>query len=254
MYDFVNTVPPTAIQEVSMFTLPYQASIDFGAVVSDIAEELNSSCTGTKLDNIKLVCTYTTDEYDIPIFNPTEIDTIKNSRSIYEIFYVIRPHWSWHSHHLLPVIIKRVGSSRALQLLEKFEAKIMYNKKLKDFNEMLIKWNKPIPPDYCKMVGIVDKDYNEIVLEDCFKIDSYISENLGQFQCVEYNKSDSVQFVWLIPMAAVDKLCKKASHLKEGFKKELFISFEICGVIIYDQRIQTFEVCYRYISMSCFKH
>ena len=225
-----------------MFNSPNQTSIEFGAVVSDIAEELHSSCVGYKLEKVRLVCTHTTDDYNIPIFSQTEIHNIKKSRSIFDIFNVIRPHWNWHSYHLLPVIINRVGSSTALELLKKFEAKIGYNKKLKDLNEMLKKWKKPTPPDYCKMVGIVDKDYTTIVLEDCFKIDIYISECLGQFECTEYNKSDSVEFVWIIPLAAVEGLREKASYLKEGFKKQLFISFEIHGVTIFNHRIPTLEV------------
>jgi len=139
--------PSTTIQEVQEFISPNQTSIEFGAVVSDIAEELQRSCVGYKLEKVKLVCTHTTDDYNIPIFSPREIDTIKKSGSIFDIFDVIRPHWNWRSHHLLPVIINRVDSesSSALELLKKFEAKIKYNKKLKDLNEMLIKWKKPTP-------------------------------------------------------------------------------------------------------------
>jgi len=226
-----------------MFNSPDETSIEFGAVVSDIAEVLESSCVGNKLEKVKLLCTYTTDKHNIPIFNQKEIYTIKKSRSIFDIFDVIRPHWSWQSHHLLPVIIKRVGSPNALELLNKFEAKIKYNQKLQEINYMFKKWNKPVPAEYCKMIGIVDKDYDEIVLEDCFKIDTYISETLGQFQCVEYNKSDSVEFVWLVPVAAVEGLREKASHLKEALKEKLFMRLEIHGVTIFDSRIPAVEVC-----------
>ena len=235
--------PSTVMQEVQKFNSPNQTSIEFGAVVSDIAEELDNSCSGKKLEKVKLLCTHTTDDYNIPIFSKTEINTIKKSRSIFDIFDVIRPHWNWRSHHLLPVIINRVGSSTALELLKKFEAKIKYNKKLKDCNEMLKKWKKPIPPDYCKMVGIVDKDYATIVLEDCFKIDTYISECLGQFECTEYSESDSVKFVWIIPLDAAEELREKASKLKEAFKKASFISLEIHEVTIFNHRIPTLEVC-----------
>jgi len=69
------------------------------------------------------------------------------------------------------------------------------------------------------MVGIVDKDYAKIVLEDCFRIDTYIAEHLGQFERTEYNESNSVEFVWLVSLAAVDGLRDKASHLKEALKK-----------------------------------
>ena len=238
----IYTAPSAPLQEVQVFTSPDQTSIEFGAVVSDIAEVLNSSCVGDKLEKVKLLCTHTTDKYNIPIFSQREINTIKKSKSIFDIFDVIRPHWSWNSHHLLPVIIKRVGSTNALELFKKFEAKIKYNQKLKEINDMFKIWNKPVPPEYCKMIGIVDKDYDEIVLEDCFTIDTYISETLGQFQCVEYNRSDSVEFVWLVPVAAVEGLHEKALHLNEALQKKLFMSLKIDGVIVFDSRIPTLEV------------
>ena len=119
---------------------------------------------------------------------------------------------------------------------------IIYDK-LKDFNENLIKWRKPVPPDYCKMVGIIHKDYANIVLDNCFKIDTYISKFMGEYECTEYNKHDSVEFVWLVPLDAVEKLREKASRLKAVFKKVSVISFEIHEVTVYDQRIPIIEVC-----------
>jgi len=235
--------PSAGLQEVKILSSPDQASIEFGAVVSDIAEELSENCVGNKLEKVKLVCTYTTDKCNIPIFSQKEIRTIKKSQSIFGIFDVIRPHWNWHSHHLLPVIIKRVGSASALDMLRKFEAKIKYIQKLQEIHKMFEKWNKPVPPDYCKMIGIIDKDYDEIVLDDCFKIDTYISETLGQFQCIEYNKSNSVEFVWLVPVDAVEGLCKEASDLKIAFKKKLFQSLKIHEITIFDSRIPNLEVC-----------
>lgn len=230
------------MQREKVLSSPDQASIEFAAVVSDIAEILSSSCVGEKLEKVKLFCTHTNDEHNIPIFSQTEINIIKKSRSIYDIFDVIRPHWNWRSHHLLPVIIKRVGSKIALEMLKKFEAKIKYNQKLKEINDMFKRWNKPAPPEYCKMIGIIDKDYDEIVLKDCFQIDNYISEALGQFQCIEYNKANSVEFVWLVPIDAIEGLNRKVSHLKEDLKKNLFVSLEIHGVKVFINRIPPAKV------------
>ena len=139
------------------------------------------------------------------------------------------------------MIIKRVESSKALELLEKFEAKIVYNKKLKEINNMFTKWEKPIPSDYCKMVGIINRDYAEIILEDCFKIDTYISECLREFQCIEYSESNSVKFVWLVPIAAVKGLCQKAAQIIDALKRESFKFFEIHGITIFDDRNPTLE-------------
>jgi len=61
---------------VQIFTSPDQTSIEFAAVVSDVAEEFHDTCTGEK---IKLFCTHTTDESNIPLFSLKEIDAIKKS-------------------------------------------------------------------------------------------------------------------------------------------------------------------------------
>ena len=76
----------TAVQEVQIFTSPDQASIEFAAVVSDVAEELDGGSTGRKLAKIKLFCTHTTDESNIPLFSPKEIShrcwSMKNQPTI----------------------------------------------------------------------------------------------------------------------------------------------------------------------------
>ena len=210
--------------------------------MSDIAEELKTSCVGTKLEKVKLLCTYTTDDCNAFIFSPAEINAIKKGKSIFDIFDVIRPHWSWHSHRLLPAIIKRVGSPKASELLKKFEAKIKYNAKLKELDKIFKQFKKPIPPDYCQMVGIINKDYDEIVLEDCFKIDTYVSETLGQFENTEISKNNSVKFVWLVPIAEVPVLCQKATQIKEELKRESFLFLGINGITIFDNRNAALEV------------
>ena len=187
IHDFTSLASSAATQGVRLITSPVQTSFEFAAVVSDIAEQLNCACTASKLQKIKTFCSHTTDEDNIPLFSPTEICNIMASKSIFDIFYVIHPHWNWHSHHLLPVIIKKVGSSTALELLKKFEAKIKYNEKLKDLNENFSKWRKPLPPNYYKMVAIVDKNYDQIVLQDCMEIDDFIADCLSQYDS-EYSK------------------------------------------------------------------
>ena len=94
-----------------------------------------------------------------------------------------------------------------------------------------------------RLVGIIDKDYANIVLEDWFKIKIYISKFMGEYECTEYNKHDSVEFVLLVPLDAVEKLCEKASRLKAVFKKVSVISFETHEVTEYDQWIPIIEVC-----------
>jgi len=240
-----------------LFESPNQASIEFAAVIADIAEELNT-CIGEKhekLEKIKLLCEYLTDTDNIPVLSPKEIEKLKASKSIFGIFSLIRPHCSWHSHHLLPVIINRIGSSTALEMLKKFKAKVRYDKKLREINEMFVRSKVPMSEEYCKMVGIVDRDYSEIVLEDCIKIDDYISEVLGPFQCIEWNKCHSVGFVWLIPKASVIALCQRASQIKDEIKTKLFIFFEIHKIIVFDDRspIQVNFLCtlhkYGYVYM-----
>ena len=241
--DFISIASSAAMQEVDvLFTSPVQAGIEFAATVSDVAEQLDIACTGAKLQKVKTFCTQTKDENDIPLFSTAEIDSIKKSESIFDIFDVIHLHWNWHSHHLLPEIIKRIGSSAALELFKKFETKINYKEKLKNFNEKLIKLKKPVPPDYCKMIAIVNVDYKKINLKDCCEIDDFIAEYLREYECTERNKHHSVEFVWLVPLNAVEHLREKASQLREAFEKKSFISFEIHGVTIYDHRVSTRQV------------
>jgi len=225
------------------FTKIEDASRDFSAVVTDIADILENTIKHS-IDKFKCFCLHFTAEgQNQNFFTPKEIEAIKSCTSFYQLFSETNKLWRWDSHRLLEMIIDRTKSEEAAAKLRDYRQKIDHQMKLKELAEAYQCSNEEPPPGYKKMVAIVDKDYATIVLEDCFKIDTYISECLGQFECTEYSESDSVKFVWIIPLDAAEELREKASKLKEAFKKASFISLEIHEVTIFNHRIPTLEVC-----------
>ena len=229
---------------------PDDASIEFGAVVSDIAEELNKCINKNEsLNKIKLVCYQISTVQNIPLLSQVEIQHIKSSESIYDVFTVLHPHWNWCSHHILQTIIKRVKSPRAQELLKKFKDKINYKMKLKDVHEHLKNNKMPIPRGYSKMVAILDKDYSEVTLEEGLEIEEFVTECLGQSQPSEVNESCSIEIMWYVSSAAVDILTSMAMQRKEEFLLESFLFLKIGENTVFDQRDNKQKIivscCYR---------
>ena len=221
-------------------------SVEFGAVVSDIAEELEQ-CIQKKLEKLKLVCYHLTDGRNKLILSQYEKDQIKHSKTVYDIFEVVSPHWRWNSHRLLVTIIKRVKSPRALEMLDRFKKKIDYKSKLKSVHDLLERRNEPFPPGYCKMVAIVDKDYSEITLEEVSELEKFVEEYLGVRGFSEVHPSNSVCVLWHVPIAAVKSLSTKARQYKDGFILESFLYLKIGDVIVFDIR-QNVSCCVHIIT------
>lgn len=220
---------------VSQFVTIDEASSEFGAVIADIAEELEN-CTKKNVNKIKLVCLYLKTSENMPILSQEETQSIHTCKSIYDIFSIMEPHWNWSSHRLLYTIIKRVNSPKAIEILEKFESKIKYQMKLQDIHEHFRKNRMPPPDGYYKMTAIVNKDYSEITLQEGLQIEKFVADHLGVEQsCYEVARSQSIEMTWYIPEDAVDSLCSKAFQHKEAFIVQSFLYLKIGNTVIFDE-------------------
>jgi len=221
---------------VSKFNTLDQASSEFAAVVSDIAEELNK-CIHKKLSKIKLVCLHLTNEQNVPILSEKEIQRLHTSKSIYDIFSILRPHWNWSNYHLLYIIIKRINAPKAYIMLEKFKSKVDYQMKLQYVFEHFRKNKRALPDGYYLMTAIINKDYSEITLEDGEKIETFVRDTLGVVQpCIDVSESQSIEMTWYIPDIAVENLCSKAFEHKDAFILQSFLFLKIANTVIFDKR------------------
>ena len=233
--DVKEEKPTNCTAVVRQFVTIDEASSEFGAVVADIAEELENY-TNKNINKIKLVCLHLKTNENMPILNEEETQCIRTSKSIYDIFSIMEPYWNWSSHRLLYTIIKRVNAPKAIEMLDKFENKINYQVKLKYVHEHF-KMNRTSPPvGYYKMTAIINKDYSEITLEEGLEIEKFVSDCLGVEQ--SYNdvvESQSIEMTWYIPDDAVESLCSKAFQHKESFILQSFVFLKIGNTIIFDE-------------------
>ena len=216
--------------------MPDKFGLDFADVISDIVDELHQS-SKHRLEVIKIACIFPTNEKALPIFSPEQVEHIKSSKTICDVFYHIRTHLTWNSHRLLNLIVKKSRSEKAKEMLKNFEKKINYKITLTDLCQKFKEQNMELPPNYCEMIGIVDKDYNEMTGEDYRIIDKFIAEDLGPYKLVKVEKSNSVAFVWLVPVYTAWALYKKASLIKKVLQAESFIFLKIGDFTVFDSRI-----------------
>ena len=228
---YVVAAQRNLISTVSIST-PNEASIEFSAVVADIAEELNS-CVTTDINKIKAVCYNLTTSYDKALLSPSEKEKIKNCKCIYGIFEIVHPHWRWDSHRLLFTIIKRVKCPKALELLRKFEKKIDYQMKIKEIYAHIQCNRLPVPEGYAEVEAIIEKDYNDVTLKEFSVLEEFVHKYLDIIQCpFEVNPAQSIQVIWLVYIEAVDSLCARAFECKEAFLQNSFTSLKIGDIDI----------------------
>ena len=191
-------------------TTPNEASIEFSAVVADIAAELDK-CVNTNIDLVKTVCYNLTTNYNKALLSRKDKKKIKKCQSIYDIFEIVHPHWRWDSHRLLFTIIKRFNCPEALELLQKFEKKIDCQMKIEAVYAH-IQCNKlPVPEGYAEVKTIINKDYNDVTLEQFSVLEAFVAKHLDIIQCpIEVNPAQSIQVIWLVCIEAVDSLCSRA--------------------------------------------
>ena len=153
-----------------------ELSLEFSALVADVADILEKSIN---LNKLKLVCCIITTIEKSQILSEKESSQIQASKSVFDIFFLLRNHWRWDNHRLLYILIKRTGSQEAMDRLKQFRDKVDYTKKLNRLSEYFQSVRKPPPPGYTRMRAIIDKDYSEFTLTDCTELDKYLADAFG---------------------------------------------------------------------------
>ena len=213
---------------------PDGASIDFNAVVFDIAEILDELTAGN-VDKFKGLCYGLTIDDQI-FFSTAEKDAIRACKTFNGLFSEIHRSMRWDSHQLLDRIIFRVGLPEATAKLEQFKKKIDWQMKLKDFYESCLAKDECPPDGYTEMVAIVNKDYTQITVGDYKEIEDFLSTHLSGLPPPKRGKHLSVQFTWYIPISAVPLLLQKAYHAREFFiLQPTIVYISIAGVMVWDK-------------------
>ena len=220
-----------------------ELSLEFSAVVADVAEILEKTAN---LNKFKLVCCNVTTKGKSLILNEKESSQIHSSKSIYDIFYLLRNHWRWDNHRLLYTLIMRTGSQEAMKKLELFRRKIDYTIELNKISRHFQSVRKPPPPGYTKMRAIIDKDYSEFTVKDCTDLDEYLASALGgtTLNPPEIKPTNSIQVTWYIPTEAVSGLLGRAYQAKETFQLLSISFFEIDEVVVWNKKWpHSLQVC-----------
>ena len=223
-----------------------ELSVDFSALVADVADILDKS--PAVLNKLKLVCySITTPEKSL-LFSDKESAAIRASHSVFDIFYELRGHWRWDNSRLLLALIKRSGSPEALAKYEQFQKKLNYAKKLIEFTSYFQSVQKPLPSGYTRMIAIIEKDYSDFTLKECRELDEYLSDALGSAALppANFENSNSIKVTWYIPTEAVSGILSKAYQAKELFQLLSISYFEIDGVVIWNTKWLSLQVCMYY--------
>jgi len=222
-------------------------SIEFGIVVSDIADILEAEMK-TNLRKLTIICCSITSPgpmYSL-IFTSQKIAKIKACTSVYDLFLELRGHWRYDDHPLLYAIVKQSGSKKAAEKLEKFRNKIKYHQKLVDIYDHYQSTKTPPPEGYTKMVAIVEKDYDAITKKEYQEIERMLLD----YSCggpalrpPTFWPHHSIKIVWYIPVEAVGNALKLVYQATEIFSLLSISFFEVDGVIVWNKKWPTFQVC-----------
>ena len=218
------------------YNTPDDASIDFNAVVFDIAEILENTLKHTgDVDKFKCLC-YGLTINDQLFFSTAEKDAIKGCKSFHALFSVIHHSMRWDSHRLLDSIILRTGLPEAAAKLEQFKKKIDYQMKLKDFFDSCGAKDEHPPEGYTEMIAIVKKDYTQITVGEYKEIEDFLSTHFNVLPPYKRVKRHSVQFTWYIPIIAMPLLLQKAYQAREFLTLQPTIVYiSIAGVMVWDK-------------------
>ena len=233
---------------------PDDASVDFNAVVFDIANILENALKHTgDIEKFKCLC-YGLTTNDQLFFSTAEKDAIRACKTFHELFSEIHRSMRWNSHRLLNTIILRADLPEAATRLEQYKTKINYQIKLRSiFDKCAV--NEKQPPDgYTKMVAIINKDYTQITVGEYKEIEDFLSTHLSELPPANCARHHSVQLTWYIPTAAVVPLLIKAYQAREYFTLQPTILYlSIAGVMVWDKdSVYSPQVCtYILICMIC---
>ena len=219
------------------FTKIEDASRDFSAVVTDIADILENTIKHS-IDKFKCFCLHFTAEgQNQNFFTPKEIEAIKSCTSFYQLFSETNKLWRWDSHRLLEMIIDRTKSEEAAAKLRDYRQKIDHQMKLKELAEAYQCSNEEPPPGYKKMIAIIDKDYAKITLGEFKEVEDFLSIHFGDVPPAKRIKpSNSVYILWHIPAAVVPSLLKKAYLAQESLLLMPILYIQIAKVTIWDKQ------------------
>ena len=220
--------------EEGYFTLPDEASTQFGTVLADIAEEL-SKYGDQNLEEVKSICYSFTNGDSTSLLSQEDKDRIRSCDNILEVFLIMQLYWNWCSHYLLMKIIQRFRSPRAKEILKKFEKKINYSMKLKAIYDKIKESKLQVPQGHCKMIAIINKNHPEITLKE------WLETELIVFKCLdvpqppsEINISQCIETVWYISTAAVDSLRSKGEQHEELLKEKSFKFLLVGDAVVFD--------------------
>ena len=212
-----------------------ELSLEFSALVADVADILEKA---NSLNKFKLVCCQITTLERSLILSKKESSKIQASKSLFDIFFLLRDHWRWDNHRLLYILIKRTRSQEAVDRLKQFRKKVDYMKRLNEFSRHFQSLCKPPPPGYTEMRAIIDKDYSEFTIKDCTELDEYLAGTLGgtTLSPPELEPSTSIQVTWYIPTEAVSGLLGRAYQAKDTFQLLSISFFQIDEVVVWNKK------------------
>ena len=145
---------------------------------------------------------------------PEDVTSIKASKNIDELLDVlaVSAYWSWIDVRLLQAMVAASNNTKAMNLIERYKNAI-FKKKLKD-----------VLPDapgkevkeayYTKIVSKVNKDPNDITVEDLLKFQSQLETVIMDIKkgiCVlEHLEKGCIEVHWYIPTSCVDRAYRTA--------------------------------------------
>ena len=219
--------------EISVF----EPTVEFGALLSDIQDILEEKFK-SNLNKLKTICFNLRSKENALLLNSQEIAKIKACSSVYDLFIELRGLWRYDHHPLLLMMVKKSGSKEAMEKIKMFRNKMKYHKKLKEVYDHSKSSQIPLPDGYSKMVAIVEKDYDDITLEECEEIEKMLLSYFGgpALRPPTYEPSNSIKITWYIPTEAIDRVLKRAHQATEIFPYLSISFFEVSGIVIWNKK------------------
>ena len=228
------------------FTIPKQASIEFGVLVNKIINQLQENEV-ENLQSITAMCSLLTIESDeensdVLLFSDNQISAILRCDTIRTLFTMkLRHCWRWDDFSLLKAIVQDVGCPTCELLLNQYEQKLDSQMKLKEIYESCVQGDHNLPEGYEKMVAIIkNKQFHKITKEEYDEIKQFTSEYCGvkPYVLPPFVKasSSSLLIMWLIPSTAVPVMIHTATVDVNIFVNKSFVFLKISSCIIFDER------------------
>ena len=228
------------------FTIPKDASTEFGILINKIVEQLQQN-EAENLDFIKGICSHLTIEEndetsDVLLFSDDQMDAICTCATVRTLFRTkLRHCWRWDDFSLLKAIVQAVGSLACESLLEQYEQKLDSKIKLQEIFDFCIQEDCSLPEGYEEMVAIIsNKLFYHITKEEYDKIKLFTSEHcrVKPYVLLPFKRlsSSSLLIVWSIPLTTVSYMTYMATTNVNSFIEKSFVYLKISSSVIIDQR------------------